>query len=380
MTTAVAPARRLLLIGGGHSQVEVIRQFGLAPLADRDITLVSPDPLTPYSGMLPGWIAGYYDVADSHINLTDLTRFARIRFVQSTVTRLDLAARTARLADGSELKFDIVSIDIGSTPPIAQIEGAGAHATPVKPVGEFVSWVENLHKQVANGEVSRVAVVGGGAAGVEVMLALRHRLIRRRVSQFTKFCLVTDTPTILPNHNARARRLFERLFEQREIEIVAGSPVKSVSARGVTLVDGREVAAQAVVWATGATAATWPAESGLAVDARGFVAIDPTLRSTSHPFVFATGDVASIADRPYPKSGVYAVRQGPILAANLRATLAGGDLVRFEPQAKSLALISAGKRYAIAVRGGWAFGAAWVWRWKDSIDRKFMRKYAYSKR
>ncbi|MEO7403497.1 MAG: FAD-dependent oxidoreductase [Burkholderiales bacterium] len=367
--------KQLLLIGGGHTHVEVIRQIGRNPVSGVEVTLVSPDCMTPYSGMVPGWIAGHYDMADCHIDLERLIGWARVKFVHGTVTGVDPVGKTARLADGRGVKFDIASIDIGSTPPIADVPGAADHAQSVKPVAPFIEWVEGLHAKVAAGDVERIAVVGGGAAGVEVLLAVRHRLVRKRASASVRFCVVTDTPTILPGLNKRARRLFERWYGERDIEIIVGARVTSVSANGITLGDGRTVEAQAVVWATGAAPAHWPTLSGFAVDAKGFIAVDSMLRSTSHPFIFAAGDIASMLDRPYPKSGVYAVRQGPVLAANLRAVLTEGKLTPFVPQKKALALISAGRHYAIAARGRWAFGGRWVWRWKDRIDRKFMRKY-----
>lgn len=371
---------QLLLIGGGHTHVEVIRQIGRKPMPDVEVTLVSPDRMTPYSGMVPGWIAGHYDMADCHIDLERLIGWARVKFVQGSVIGIDPVGKTARLADGRGVRFDIASIDIGSVPSIENVPGAVAHATPVKPVAPFIEWVERLHAKVAAGDVQRVAVVGGGAAGVEVLLAVRHRLVRKRASASVKFCVVTDTPTILPGLNARARRLFEAWYAERDIEIIVGAAVASVSANGLVLADGRAVEAQAVVWATGAAPAQWPRRSGFAIDTKGFIAVDPMLRSTSHPFIFAAGDIASMVDRPYPKSGVYAVRQGPILAANLRAALAAGELTPFVPQKNALALISAGRHYAIAAHGRWAFGGRWVWRWKDRIDRKFMRKYEYGDR
>jgi selenide,water dikinase len=131
----------------------------------------------------------------------------------------------------------------------------------------------------------------------------------------------------------------------------------------------------AALWATGAAPAAFLRETGLALDAGGFVEIDATLRSTSHPEVFAAGDVASMRGTPRPKSGVYAVRQGPPLARNLAAALAGGALAAYRPQREALALITTGERYAVATRGGLTLQGAWVWRWKDWIDRRFMARY-----
>jgi len=135
------------------------------------------------------------------------------------------------------------------------------------------------------------------------------------------------------------------------------------------------VPADLIVWATGAAAVPWVGQSGLACDDRGFAAVNDGLQSPSHPFVFAAGDVAAMTNRPVPKAGVFAVRQGPVLAANLRSYLAGEPLRPFRPQPRYLSLMSTGDGHAIASWAGLAWQGRWVWAWKDRIDRAFMRRY-----
>lgn len=371
--------QRLLLIGGGHAHVEVLRQFGLntnmrGPAAA--VTLVSPDRLTPYSGMMPGWIAGHYTRAECHIDLDLLTAFARASFVLDTVVELDLERRRALLASGGGIDFDIVSIDTGSTPPLDAVDGARTHALPVKPVGEFIEALDRLAARAARGELHRLVIVGGGAAGVEVLLAIKHRLETAGQRTGLDYSVVTESPGILPGHNARARRIFERLYAERGVAIHAGSAVAAAEPAALRLANGHTISFDAVIWATGAAAPGWPGRAGLAVDSRGFIRVDSHLRSISHPCVFGAGDVVTVDGPAYPKSGVYAVRQGPVLSANLRASAAGTPLAQYVPQARSLALVSTGDRYAVASRGRWAFGGGWVWRWKDLVDRRFMAKYA----
>lgn len=366
--------RRLLLIGGGHSHVEVLRQFGLQPMADAELALISPDRFTPYSGMLPGWIAGHYDFADCHIDLDQVCRFAGSAFHKGKVTGLDPVRRVAMLDDGSSITFDVASIDTGSTPPLGAIAGMAEHAVPVKPVDRFLQAIEAL-----SGAASRplqIVVIGAGAAGLEVLLSVQHRLRQRAPSVAHRYAVVTATPTILPNHAPATRARMARILEQRDVHVSTGFDVRGVERDRVIATDGRSVSADFVIAATGAEPAAWPRGAGLGVDARGFIAVDEHLQSVSHPGVFAAGDIASVTDHSYPKSGVYAVRQGPVLARNLRKALGGGEgLERYVPQPVSLALISTGDRYAVASRGNWCIAGAWVWRWKDHIDRKFMRKY-----
>ena len=369
--------KRIVLLGGGHSHVEVLRRFGVAPAAGVELVLVSPNRWTPYSGMLPGLVAGHYTFEDTHIDLERVARFAGARFRPTIATGLDPTARTVTCADGATLEFDFISLDVGSMPANAGIPGAGAHTLGVKPVDAFLRAWAALVERARVGALKRAVVVGGGAAGIEMTLGMQHRIAaatgRRDAVEWQ---LVTDVDVLLPAHNEKVRRIFRRILAEREVEVHLSSRVSRVEPGAVFAASGYHVAGDVILWATGAAASPRFATSGLAVDDRGFIAVDATLRSISHPNVFATGDCATIVGHPRPKSGVYAVRQGPPLAQNLRAAVEGRPLARHIPQARSLALISTGDRYAVASRDGWAFEGGWVWRWKDWIDRRFMRRYA----
>lgn len=367
--------KKLLLIGGGHSHVEVLRQFGLSPDPTIDITLVSPHRHTPYSGMLPGWIAGHYGFADCHIDLARIARFARAQFLQSRVASIDWARKRSITQDGSTLEYDACSIDIGSTPPIGSIEGAREHAVSVKPVGHFIDAIEAIASAVRSGQRMRVAVIGAGAAGVEVLLSVQYRLAREVPAANLSYALVAASSTVLPGHSEKVRHAFLRILQDRDVVVLPDFCVKSVQTGAVRSVDGRETAADFVVIATGAEAASWPADANIETDPHGFIKVNEHLQSPSDPCLFAAGDIASGTTHAYPKSGVYAVRQGPVLAANLRNVLTNRPLARYIPQTTALALISTGTRYAVASRGRWAIEGRWVWTWKDFIDRKFMDRY-----
>lgn len=218
-------------------------------------------------------------------------------------------------------------------------------------------------------------MVGAGAAGVEVLLAMQHRLRALAPAADIAFHLVGDAETLLAGHNARVRAIFKRVLEARGVTVHLGHAVERVGRGLLHLVGGGTLEADAVIWATGASAPSWPRLSGLAVDDRGFIRVDERLQSISHPGVFAAGDIASVDGHPRPKNGVYAVRAGPPLAANLRRALTGQALAAWTPQTRALALISTGDRYAVASRGGLALEGSWVWRWKNGIDRRFIRRY-----
>jgi selenide,water dikinase len=363
--------KRLVLLGGGHSHVAVLKSQGEAPMPDARLTLVSAARYTPYSGMLPGLIAGHYDYRQCHIDLERLARFARAGFLEREAVALDPRERLLFLAGGKHIEYDILSIDIGSTPPAFGIPGVPEHVIPAKPIESLLSAWEELRARAAS--LMRLALVGGGAAGVELVLAMQYRL--RQDGAAPGFDLITDTPFVLPDHNHKVRRMLQAILEERGVRVHAGRKVAAVEPGRVALEGGASIAADAVFWVTGAAPAAWLRESGVRTDAAGFIAVDACLRSESHADIFAAGDCASVSGQPRPRSGVFAVRQGAPLTRNLRSALAGGALEPYDSPPHALALISAGGKYAVATRKAWALQGAWVWLWKDWIDRRFVAGY-----
>lgn len=365
--------KRLLLIGGGHSHVEVLRRFAMQPEPDVDITLATPRQHTPYSGMLPGLVAGHYRWDDVHVDLAPLAARASAKLHLSAVVALDPAARVAHCADGSRLGYDACGIDIGSEPRM-DAHGAREHAIGVKPVERFIErWADAL-ALMRDGRAASVAIVGGGAGGVEVLLAMQNAARTAGASE-VRFALLTDTADILPSHARPVRHIFERVLARREVSIHRNARVDAAGPGTLHCADGRVVAADLIFWATSASAAPWIAASGVAIDDGGFLRVDRSLRSPSHPAIFGSGDVAAIDGMRLPKAGVFAVRQGPMLAANLRAALRDEPLQPFVSEPNALNLISTGDKCAVMAWKEHALEGAWVWRWKDWIDRRWMRRY-----
>ena len=373
--------RDLLLIGGGHTHVEVLRRFAMQPLAGTRITLISRDVHTPYSGMLPGLVAGHYDYDQVHIDLAPLAGFAHARLYHDEVTGVDLERGQVYCRARPPVSYDVLSIDSGATPAMS-VPGARAHTVAVKPVSSFWSRWQDLRARVAAcAEPVTIGVVGGGAGGVELLLAVAHRLRADRAAQgrdvhTLAFHLVTSGEDILSGHNSRVRAHLRRALAAAAVTIHLRGEVTAVESGRVHTADGQTIALDEILWTTHAAAPIWPADAGLATDALGFIRVDACLQSISHVGVFAAGDIAAVEDHPRPKSGVFAVRQGPPLAANLRRALQDQTLRPFIPQRHFLSLISTGGRHAVASRGSLALAGRWVWRWKDAIDRRFMRRYA----
>jgi selenide,water dikinase len=344
-----------------------------APNPALAVTLVSPNALAVYSGMLPGVLAGHYQLREAQIALPKLTQAARAAFVPDRVDALDLEARVARLASGRDLSFDLLSLDVGSTPD-ASLPGAAAHAIAVRPpVSLVASWERTMAAALA-GEVHTVAVVGGGAAGVEILLAMQWRLQSLCGARAPRWTLLTDEATLLAQHTPRVGRIVERLFEARAVALHLSCPAVAIERDAVVVAGGARIAAERAFLATPASAAPFLAASGLVCDARGFVLVDASLRSTSHPFVFAAGDCATQVSVSHPRSGLNAVRQGPLLASNLVRSQRGKPLRKFAPPPRGLALIGTGDRRAILSYGALAAQGEWAWRLKEWIDRRHMQR------
>lgn len=371
----------VVLVGAGHAHVTVLRMFGMKPIPGVRLTLISREVHTPYSGMLPGLIAGHYGLDDTHIDTGPLARFAGARLYQDEVVGLDLTERHVICRHRPPVPYDLLSFNIGSTPNTADVPGAAEHAIPVKPIDGFLSRFEALlARTLARRGRTRVALVGAGAGGVELLLSVERRL-RREVERSgfdaggLSFVLVSNSSDILPSFPAAFRSRFRAILAARGIAVVTGAAVTQVAAGRLQLDNQTWVEADEILWTTQAAPARWLAQAGLPLDAKGFLTVDETLRVTGHDNVFAAGDTIAFPSCDLPKSGVYAVRAGPVLSDNIRRTLTGHPLRPFRPQREALYLVSTGERHAIGTRNGLVAEGAWVWRWKDWIDRRFMRKF-----
>ncbi|GGX47459.1 selenide, water dikinase SelD [Saccharospirillum salsuginis] len=362
--------RDLVLVGGGHAHALLIRKLAMKPLADVRVTLVSESRLTPYSGMLPGLVAGHYQPDDVHIDLNRLCRWAGVRFVQGRVSGLDPDRKQLDIEHQPPLSYDKVSFDTGSTPNLA-LPGARQFAFGVKPVSHFHEQWQRLLADAGAGAERHWGVIGAGAGGVELVLAMAHRL---GPNHSVRFHLVYSGEQILSGYPKAVVRAAEQALDDYDIERHPRFRVSSVTRAGLLAVDGNALTLDKTILCTQASAPDWPAHSGLETANNGFIAVNRSLQSTSHPDVFATGDVAEMVFDPRPKAGVYAVRQAPFLYDNLQRAFAGEPLKPVDLQRNFLSLLSLGGQKAVGNKGRFVVHGDWVWRWKNRIDRAFMDK------
>lgn len=364
--------RDLVLIGGGHAHALVLRKWAMSPLAGVRVSVINPAPTAPYTGMLPGHIAGHYQRGALDIDLVRLCRAAGARLILDHVTGLEAAARRVHLASGRVLEYDIASLDIGITAKMPAIAGFTDHAVAAKPLDIYASRWRAYLASVQEGQTApRVAVIGAGVAGVELAMAMAYAL--RHCAKPAEVHLVEAAPSLTGTGPATRARLL-RALAQRGVSLHYNARVARITADAVHLEDGQQLAANFVVGAAGAFPQAWLAQTGLPLT-DGFVTVQPDLRVQGVDTLFAVGDCAHIAHAPRPKAGVFAVRAAPVLHDNLRAVLTGRPTRAFHPQRNYLKLISLGKKSAVAEKFGLAFSGAWLWRWKDRIDRAFMDKF-----
>jgi pyridine nucleotide-disulfide oxidoreductase family protein len=377
--------KKLVLLGAGHAHVHVLAQLAQNRPADLDITVVSPYPFQTYSGMTPGLVAGHYTEAECQIPLEPLVRAAGARWLPARCTGVAPEASTVQLAASSHaanpaalpeaLRYDLLSVDTGAVLDRERLDhdipGAPEHALIVRPIEVFARlWPEVM--ALAQSRPLSVAVIGAGAAGLELLFAAEQRL--REAGHPARFTLITGGAEVAANYPQGVRRRVLRQLKKRQITVLREACV-GIEAGAVRLGNGATLACDVPILAIGTHAPPWLQGSGLALSDSGHLLVNACQQSTSHPKVFAAGDVATRAEHPHPKSGVYAVRAGPPLAHNLLAAHAGQPLKPHHPPERTLNLLSCGAGHAIGSYGPLNWEGAWVWRWKDRIDRAFMAKY-----
>lgn len=357
--------RDLVLIGGGHTHALVLRSWGMNPLPGVRVTVINPGPTAPYSGMLPGFVAGHYTREELDIDLVKLARFAGARIINGYATGIDTAAQTIQVAGRPPIAYDVTSVDVGITSIMPDLPGFAAHAIPAKPLGTFASRWDRFR---AEADAPQIAIIGGGVAGAELAMAMAYAL---RDKQPTVRLIEQSKVLLALGYKARKRML--AALAANDIEIIETAEVTEIFAEGIVLHSGRTIRSDFTTGAAGAKPHDWVAETGLDLF-EGFIKVDANLQSSA-PEVFAVGDCAHLSHDPRPKAGVYAVREAPVLFDNLRAALSGGSMRPYRPQSDYLKLISLGGKSALAEKFGTAREGPLLWKLKDYIDRKFMTQF-----
>ncbi len=365
--------RDIVLIGGGHTHALVLRKWAMAPVAGARLTLINPLPTAPYSGMLPGVIAGHYPPEDLEIDLVKLARFAGARLVLAPAANINRSTKHVQVAGQADISYDIASINTGITTEIPDIKGFTDHAIGAKPLHIYTAaWAQFL-ETVHSKNHPEVVVIGGGVAGVELALAMMHRL-RTEGANAPRVTVLEAAATPLGGIGNGAKAALLGHMQRLGVSLETGITVAEISADAAHLADGRTIPSGFTIAAAAPRPHSWLAKTGLA-NGDGYIDVRDTLQSCVDPSIYAAGDCAALTFAPRPKAGVFAVREAPVLFHNLRAELLGTSRKGFKPQKSYLKLISTGGKGAIADKAGLKLDGPALWRWKDRIDQKFMRKF-----
>ncbi len=360
--------RDLVLVGGGHAHIQVLRSFGMRPIEGVRLTLITDVLKAPYSGMLPGFIEGIWHEEELMVDLTLLSVFAGARLIHQPITNIDINSKTVVLLNSAPISYDVISVNSGSVPDISAIQGAKDYAIPVKPIARFLKKLPDAHKIGAS-----LAIIGGGAAGSELALAMRARMTKSGIHP--KIHLISRTPQILPQQGKAGARVLSRALLKADIALHCGTAATKIDKDSVTLESGKKILADTCLIVTAARPAEWVSGLPVAKDPRGFVAVTPSLHLPDYTDFFAAGDIASVTGHEREKAGVFAVRAGPVLDYNLRATLTGKRLKRWRPQKRYMALIGLANGQALILRKPFiSSGVIWL-KLKHWIDQRFMAKF-----
>lgn len=364
--------KKLVLVGGGHAHLSVLKALAKQRPADIETVLITPEPFQTYSGMLPGWMAGHYTLADIQIDLRPLAKAAGVHLVIDSMLGMDAERCCVGLTDRSQVEYDVLSVDTGSETDVSWLEMAGSKLLAIKPLDDFIAAWPRVLAEIMRKPDYVLAIVGGGAAGVELAFAANFAI--RQLNSPAKVLLVYPDEGLLTAHAISVRQRVEQRLLTSGITLI---PHRAVGTeKGLLLSNGTTIVVDTIIAASGARPATWMSLSKLALSGDGYIAVDAFHRSTSHHNVFAVGDACARQDIFVARSGVHAVYAGPIVADNLLAALCGGVLRPYSPRHRSLYLLSCGKRYAIASWGGWSCEGRWVWRWKNHIDKSFIKRFS----
>ncbi len=363
--------KHLVLVGGGHGHLFVLKELAKKSHLPLSITLINPNSVQAYSGMLPGVMAGHYSHAEHLIDLAALARKAGVEFICQPIVGMDANKRYVCLSDGNYIHYDLLSINIGSETQCKGLTSLNNTLLTIKPLLDFQrQW--NLFLETTKTKTCTLVVIGAGPAGFEIALAASYRLNSTNIT--ADIILIGGNTGLISNFTEKARAMAHQQLQQNNIKFIAMHAVSDH--HGLVLSNGQQLHADLVIATTGARAQTWLTHSQLALDSNGFIAVDAFHRSLSHHTIFAIGDVCARSDVHLVKSGVNAVRAGPIIARNIIAALEDKPLKKFMPKKNNLYILACGRRYAILCWGTLCIQGTWLWRLKNYIDKKFIRKFS----
>jgi len=392
--TKFSPKKTLLLAGAGHAHIGMLRRLSAARLKDADtieadIHLISEQPQTIYSGMLPGWMAGHYQLHDISIDIKSLCMRAGVRFIQQSLVQVNAASNKVVTTgdEQTDFDYDVLSLNTGADTDMRWLpdyNGYNEHRSDsndnvtgsantdtdgiaIRPLSTFITQWQRILKDAQQSEKYQLAIIGAGAAAIELVMAAQVAL--RNINRNHQVTLVCGENLLVG---------FNSDFRQRVIKQLHRHDITIIQERATDYRDGKlsttnkSLPINAVIAATGVIGSAWTASTDLEIEGDGFVAVNDKQQSVSHPNVFAVGDVAIRVDKYVAHSGVHSVHGGAVEADNLLAYLGDNVMKSYQPKSRTLYLLSCGDKYAIGSWGNVNLQGRWVWHLKKYIDKRFI--------
>ena len=367
-------AKKLLLVGAGHAHIGLLRRLCVTPLVKSDITLITEQPQSIYSGMLPGWMAGHYILDDIRIDIAVLCKQAGIHLIQQPIVKIDAKSQRVMTTDDRHYSYDVLSLNTGANTDMRWLNNAETNSViTIRPLHSFVNQWSQVLATAQRTDCYRLAIVGAGAAAIELVMAAKVAL--QRINANHQVSLICGT-ALLSGFDARFRERVIRQLERLNIKVIyeRATAYQNGKLSTKTISSQQSFSIDTVIAATGVTGAAWTASTDIATVDHGFIAVNAVQQSVSHPNVFAVGDVATRVDKNIAHSGVHAVYGGAVAADNLLTFMVDQNkpLQSYQPRRRTLYLLSCGDKYAIASWGKYSWQGRWVWYLKRYIDQRFV--------
>ena len=360
---------QIILVGGGHAHIQLMDQ-ARRYLPYADVMVISPVRWQLYSGMASGYIEGTYGSSEISFDLAAICQRNSITWIHGSVNQIDAQNQTVFTDQGECFHYHILSVNTGSESGRCQLDSDLGTIIPLKPLEHLDQLKALLNNDLT--DQCKITVIGGGAAGFEMSLAVQAAAAQLKVVPVIR--IFERNPDILKGYSPQVRQSAHSKLQQAGITLTCNrDPL--IRAVGETAED--PLANQdLLIWAAGSRAGSLYRESGLPIDPGGFLQVEATLQSTAHPNIFGAGDCISLKDHPeLPKVGVYAIRQAPVLCDNIESYIRNKPLRRFKPQTQFLSILNSAHKTAILQWRGVTMSGRLPYLIKDAIDRRFMRRY-----
>ncbi|WP_144701873.1 FAD-dependent oxidoreductase [Fictibacillus phosphorivorans] len=355
---------KLLLIGGGHAHLSILRSLLNENVNNLEVTLITSSKFQYYSGMFSGFTEGLYDEDEIRIDLESLCSRASVSFIEDTIISFDPMQKVLLGFSGGIYSFDVISFDIGSGISSDLTRTVGLN---IKPNYRFPEQIKKFRSSESP------VIIGGGSAGVE--LALATSAWRQKQSLKNHVTLISSSP-LLHSYGNKATKKIREIAKSHNLVYYENEKIDKLENNIVVTDKGTKIEYSAIMPVTGPKASSLFKQALLSTDIKGYLLVDDTLQSADYPYVFGAGDCVSLSIYPdLPKNGVYAVRQGPILWNNIKRLITGRTLVSFKPQKYYVSILSTGHKHGLFTYGDYVIYGKWAWSLKNLIDQKFMNKH-----